>query len=275
LAEKGKILEYGFSNDVLFKMLFAGRTDLLKKFIALILELNEDDITEFVITNPELPPKEIGDKFCRLDINMAVDGVRVILEVQVENKGDFRDRSLFYWSREFSSSLKSGRPYSSLPKVIFISFLDFVLFEGGHYLKKFNDAEELTGEKLTDKKLLIFVETKKLPPLHAIDKSEVLALLFWLFRAKTEEELKAIEDKGVPVVNDMINEYRDITVSDKFRELDRLRERARHDEASAIKSAVESAVVEVNLKWQSVVEAKDKELAALRAELARSDSSSN
>jgi hypothetical protein len=153
--------------------------------------------------------------------------------------------------------------------------LDFVLFEGGHYLNKFNDTGELTGEKLTDKKLLVFVETKKLPPLHAIDKSEVLALLFWLFRARTEEELKAIEDKAVPVVNDMIKEYRDITVSDKFRELDRLRERARHDEASAIKSAVESAVDEVNLKWQSVVEAKDKELAALRAKLARSDSSSN
>jgi predicted transposase/invertase (TIGR01784 family) len=108
LAEKGKILEYKFSNDVLFKMLFAGRTDLLKKFIALILGLNEDGTAEFAVTNPELPPEEIGDKFCRLDINMAADGVRIILEVQADKKGDFRDRSLFYWSREFSLSLKAG-----------------------------------------------------------------------------------------------------------------------------------------------------------------------
>lgn len=32
---------------------------------------------KFVIRNPEMPPKNLGDKFCRLDINMTVNGQRV------------------------------------------------------------------------------------------------------------------------------------------------------------------------------------------------------
>jgi len=39
-------------------------------------------IGQFVITNPEMPPEALGDKFCRLDINMTVDGRQVDLEVR-------------------------------------------------------------------------------------------------------------------------------------------------------------------------------------------------
>ena len=33
------------------------------------------------VFNPEMPPEVIGDKFCRLDINMTVDGQLVDLEI--------------------------------------------------------------------------------------------------------------------------------------------------------------------------------------------------
>ena len=48
-----------------------------------MLDIQLESIGEFVITNPDIPPDVIGEKFCRLDINMKVDGRRVDLEVQV------------------------------------------------------------------------------------------------------------------------------------------------------------------------------------------------
>ena len=76
-------LEYTFTNDTLFKMLFVEYQDLLKRLVAKMLDIQLESIGEFVITNPDIPPGVIGEKFCRLDINMKVDGRRVDLEVQV------------------------------------------------------------------------------------------------------------------------------------------------------------------------------------------------
>jgi hypothetical protein len=63
-------------------------------------------------------------------------------------------------------------------------------------------------------------------------------------------------------VNDISDEDYGITVPNRFHESDRLCESAGHDEASAIRSAAD----EVNLKWQSVVGAKDTEIAAVKTE---------
>ena len=108
-------LKYKFTNDTLFKILFVKYPDLLKRLVANILKIPLESITEFVITNPEVPPEVVGDKFCRLDINMLVDGQRVDLEVQVSDEGDFPERSLYYWAREYSSALGEGGEYINLP----------------------------------------------------------------------------------------------------------------------------------------------------------------
>ena len=74
-------LKYKFTNDVLFRILFTTNTDLLKKLVADLLVIPFDSITEFVITNPDVPPDVIGEKYCRLDINMIVNGQRTNLKV--------------------------------------------------------------------------------------------------------------------------------------------------------------------------------------------------
>ena len=50
-------------------------------------------------------------------------------------------------------------------------------------------------------------------------------------------------------MNQTIGAYRSITVTPAFREMDRLRSKARHDEAQALSHAAE----EERKKWQSVV----------------------
>ena len=89
-------LEYTFKNDALFKMLFVKYPDLLKRLVSELLEVRFESIGQFEIRNPEMPPDILGDKFCRLDINMTIDEQRVDLEIQVNNEGDYPERSLFF-----------------------------------------------------------------------------------------------------------------------------------------------------------------------------------
>ena len=119
-------LEYTLMDDVLAKMLFAVKyPDLLKRLVAVLLGIRYESIEKFEIRNPEIPPEEIGSKFCRLDINMKVDGRLTDLEIQVKKQHDFAERSLYYWARDYSTALGEGGEYAELPQVIIISIVDF------------------------------------------------------------------------------------------------------------------------------------------------------
>ena len=71
-------LKYKFTYDTLFKMLFVKHQNLLKRLVAAILGITVDSISEFTITNPDIPPDSLGEKFCHVDINMVVNGQRVV-----------------------------------------------------------------------------------------------------------------------------------------------------------------------------------------------------
>ena len=88
---------------------------------------------------------------------------------------------------------------------------------------------------LTDKMGLIFFELPKIP--GDIDRHNLRLLWLALFKADTEEELKKIEALGVPELNQAISAYHSVTASAEFREIERLREKAAHDEAQALYNA--------------------------------------
>ena len=228
-------LEYTFKTDTLFKMLFVQYPELLKRLVAELLGIRLESIGQFEITNPEMPPESLGDKFCRLDINMTVDGQRVDLEVQVEDEGDYPERSLFMWSREFSTALPAGGKYSDLPRTILISIVAFNLFECAEFHSEFQPLEATRHTPLTDKMSLHYFELPKLPATVSADNR--LELWLSLFRAETEEELAKIESLEVPEMNEAIGAYRNITATPEFRERERLYAKARHDEAQALWNA--------------------------------------
>ena len=91
-----------------------------------------------------------------------------------------------------------------------------------------------------------------------------LKLWLALFKAETEEELQQIEAMGVPIMEQAINAYRHITTTDEFREAERLRSLARHNEAAALRHAAEAE----REKWQGVVAEKDAALADKVSEIA-------
>ena len=225
-------LQYTFKTDTLFKMLFVKHQDLLKKLVAALLGIKVENIRQFVVRNEGMPPEVLGDKFCRLDINMVVNGQLIDLEIQVANEDDYPERVMLYWAREFSTALPAGESYSMLPRTIIISIIDFKLFDCAEYHSFFQPLEVTRHTLLSDKMGFYFFELKKLPK----NITEDNALLLWLslFNANTEEDLERIKRMEVPEMNQAINAYYSITASDEFREIERLREKARHDEAQAL-----------------------------------------
>ena len=174
---------------------------------------------------------------------MTVNGQRVDLEVQVCNEGDYSERVMYYWAREFSSALPAGQDYSALPRTIVISIIDFPLFECEEYHSFFQPLETTRHTLLSDKMGFHFFELPKLP--SDVGEDDMLLLWLSLFKAETEEELEKIKEMEVPVMSQAINAYYTITASSEFREKERLRAKARHDEAQALHNARKERDIEI------------------------------
>jgi predicted transposase/invertase (TIGR01784 family) len=260
-------LEYTFKNDILFKIIFTKYQDLLKRLVADFLAIEYNSIEEFLVVNPELYPEEIGKKFCRLDINMKVNGQLIDLEIQVENEGNYPIRALYYWAREFSTALNESENYATLPRTIIISILGFKQFENPtKFHHEFQVLETTTYEPLTDKCVLHFYELQKLPPINDNDRGRDLWLK--LFNAKTEEDLEKIARMEVPIMSQAIEAYRHVSATTEFRELERMRSKRRHDEAQALYNAEQRGAEREREKLQGVIADKDAVIADKDAELA-------
>ncbi|MCL2380542.1 MAG: Rpn family recombination-promoting nuclease/putative transposase [Treponema sp.] len=229
-------LEYTFKTDTLFKMLFVQNPDLLKRLVCELLRIKFESIGQFEIKNPEMPPESLDGKFCRLDINMTVDGQLVDLEIQVRDEKDYPERALYYWAREYSTALPESGDYKDLPRTVIISIISFNQFDSPEFHSEFCPLEVNRHELLSDRMSLHFFELKKIPaqPLTANDK-----LLLWLalFKAETQEELEKIKALEEPVMEQAINAYQKITATPEFREMERMRSYARHNEAAALRHA--------------------------------------
>ncbi|MCL2201663.1 MAG: Rpn family recombination-promoting nuclease/putative transposase [Oscillospiraceae bacterium] len=241
-------LKHKLTNDILFKMMFIYNQDLLKQLVASLLNLDYRTLKHFTVTNQEIPPEEIGQKFCRLDINMNVNGNFINLEIQVRDEGNYPERSLYYMARVLSSNLSTGEDFKEIPQVIMINILDFSLFPNQSRIhSEFQMLEVTSHEPLTDKAAIHFFELPKLTKEIIYDSGQQIWLR--LINAKTEEDLAAIEALGVPIMKKAIKAYRRVSTSPEYAEIKRLREKAGHDEAQAISNAERKR----DNYWQNIV----------------------
>jgi predicted transposase/invertase (TIGR01784 family) len=144
--------------------------------------------------------------------------------------------SLFYWAREYSSALPEGGAYSKLPRTIVVSILAFSLFKCEEFHSEFELLEAKRFERLTDRLAMHYFELPKLS--SEIDSGDELNLWLALFNAKSEEELINLEKIGGDIMAQAVKAYRHVSASNEFKELERLRSRARHNEASALANAM-------------------------------------
>jgi len=61
--------------------------------------------------------------------------------------------------------------------------------------------------------------------------------------------------------------YRSVTATEEFKELERLRDRTKRNEAAALSNARHKGKLEEREKWQGVVAQKDSYIAKLEAQL--------
>ena len=137
-----------------------------------------------------------------------------------------------------SHFIESRDTQQPVPFFIFIrNTPDDVKIHSLLYLRvKYDKIEPSTRWRtLTDKMVFHFFELPKLP--EEIDEDDMLLLWLALFKADTEEDLKQLNEMGVPELSDAINAYGSITASAEFQEIERMREKAAHDEAQALRNA--------------------------------------
>lgn len=226
--------------DIIFKKLFSENEDMLLSFVASMLDIPIESISEINITNPEMPPESVSGKFSRLDLNMKVDNRLVNVEIQVKNEPDYRDRVLFYWAKLYTSELKSGENYSGLKQAISINIINFNMFDGNDYHNEVNAVVKQTGEIFSDKLSIHFFELKKVNKKPNPQNSCELWLQF--INADSEEDFEMISQTNIPIMQKAVRVIYDMSEDTKIREAARMREKALHDEASALYNAEQKGV---------------------------------
>ena len=221
--------------DVIFKKFFTEHEDMLHAFISDILEIPSDSIRKIEIRNPEMPPETEEGKFSRLDLVLDVDGKAVDVEIQINKQDDFRDRTLFYWAKLYTSSLQKGQMYQNLKKTIAINILDYTLFENREqYHTEVVAALKDTHEIFSDKFSIHFFEMRKVKNIQPNDRK---TLWMQFIKADTEEELEQVKEAGGDLMERAVQIVYDMSADGKTRELARWREKSMLDMRSSLYAA--------------------------------------
>ena len=118
--------------DFMFKQIFGDprRKSITIAFLNKILKRQDNEsIVDVLYENTERIKEEYDGKTSRLDILVFTSNEeRINVEIQLQNRYDFPERALYYWSKLYSSSIGSGEDYSKLVPTIIISILNFPLF---------------------------------------------------------------------------------------------------------------------------------------------------
>ena len=210
-------------NDYFIRYFFGlkGDEDLLLSFInAIMIDSNFATFVSVDILNPFNLSEKAGNKESIVDLKaITEDGIIVIIEIQTYSTKNFFERTLYYWSKNYSSLLKRGNKYSKLRPVISINLIDDILFDKTDnrmhtcYLLK----EKNTNKILTDHIQLHYVEIPKFDK-DADIKTELKNWILFLKSNKEEDMSQLLKEdtifeKAIKKYNyftdneDLLNEY--------------------------------------------------------------------
>ena len=163
--------------DYAFKLIFGDKNhpEILISLLNSILTLPDNrQIIKVDIANPNIDKRYKDDKFSIMDIHaVANDNTIINIEMQMINRDDMIQRSLYYMSRLMAGQLRSGKDYSELKQTVCINFLDFTLFRESEYAHNEFSYRNERGDLLTDLMQIHFIELPKAES-GGIIKSEML-----------------------------------------------------------------------------------------------------
>ena len=193
LASFTGTIGYPLMNDYMFRSVMQSNENVLKGLLCSLLHLNPNDIWSVQILNPIELGKKISDKDFILDIKILMNNnTSINLEMQVNNRYNWPERSLVYLSRLFDG-LNAGEAYKAVKPAFQIGILNFTPFP--RYPEFFGTYKMLNIKnyhKYSDK---FTIHVLDLTQIHlAVKEDKEYGLDKWarLFKALTWEDFKMI-----------------------------------------------------------------------------------
>ena len=219
------------TNDYIFKKIFAkkGNESILKDLLNSILQIKIKSIE--VIADANLERQLESNKLGILDLKAKVDEEAIVnIEIQIINRYNMIERTLFYWSGLYYNVLQKGADYKEIKKVIAINILDYNEFDEGPYHEIARLRREYLYKILTDKIEIHFIQ---IPKFKKQRKDMKTKLDMWMdFISQIDEkEVKNAMSKNKEIKKAQ-EEYEYLTGDEEERRIAFLREKALRDENS-------------------------------------------
>ena len=185
-------IDYGFTNDYVFRKILQENNDVLKALICSILHMEPDGI-KVTVTNPISLGETFSSKDFILDVRVVLNDGRLIdLEMQMTDEYNWPDRSISYASRNFDQ-LKRGEYYIDAKPVHSIGFLNFTLFEDDPEFNALYQLLNIKTKRLYSEKFSIHViDLSRIDLATEEDRHYGIDRWAKLFKTKTWEDLRMI-----------------------------------------------------------------------------------
>ena len=229
-------IRYPMTNDYMFRAVLQENTYALKGLLCAILGLPEGEIQSVQIMNPIELGTAIDEKTCVLDLKVMLDNSRITnIEMQVNDLGNWPERSLFYLCRSFAH-LQKGDDYLDAYTTIHVGILDFSLPNlTPELLSEFKMMNTKNHEIYSDKLILYVLNLSVLGNTEEDTACSSNSLYHWakFFKARTWEELKMSAEANKYIADAAVTFY-EMTEEDKIREQCEAREKYNWDMSSAV-----------------------------------------
>ena len=181
---------------MLFKFIFGHKENknIPLSFINAVLGLEgERAFVDLRFADREIDPEEETGKGSTLDLLcMTNDETQINIEVQVQNRQNMGQRSLYYWAKLYQSTLGRGENYENLRRTVAINLLgyEYLPLSGFHHMYGLYD--ETGKHRLTEDIEIHFLE---LPKVTRQDIRSMRTLDKWMAfigNKLSDEEMEAI-----------------------------------------------------------------------------------
>lgn len=225
-------IRFRLTNAYMFVAVLQKNHEALCHLIAALLHIRRSDIVTVEILNPIILGEDIGKKDIVLDLRVLMNDNTILnLEMQVNNEGNWDDRSLYYLSKNLT--LAVGEEYMELKPVIQIGILDFNYPNDNiEFYQKYALMNRKTYRIFSDK---LAIHVLCLPQIEkATEEDRESGLYKWaqIFRATTWEELKALSADNNIIENTVVT-MAELSEDEKVREQLLREEKAERDKLSA------------------------------------------
>ena len=244
--KKGKTIDDNFimspKYDFVFKYIFGNEKhkDLLIALLSDILAVPEEEFDGIEIINSELIKEFKEDRKGILDVRVRTkSGKQIDVEIQILPTEYMPERTMFYWSKMYTSQIKQGDTYDKLKKCVTINIVDFKCTPLKKLYSSYHLTEDETGYRLTDILEVYFLEIPKLFD-EDIERDENDPIVQWMefldAKSKGVMEMLAEKNKDIKKAYDLLQI---ISKDEKARMLYEARQAEISDQLTRIKSAEE------------------------------------